>query len=122
MTSAVPFDHTKATDRRAPDWVNRNVRRPLNGAFLFFFNPLLDPDTNRLSGTRCMALVFVWLDCYDVMHGHALQELFIKRAVPVDALDMHNIYLAALAVVTWYGKYGMDKVTEWIRAWRGKEG
>lgn len=110
---------TPATDRRIHGVVGE-ARRVANTVFLFFFNPLLDSETNRLSGTKLMALGMFTVDCYDVLQSHRLAELaFTKGAV--DAIDVHNIELFGLSVLTWFGKLGLDTTVALVKAWRGKE-
>jgi hypothetical protein len=108
-------------DRRARTTYNA-WQRAANTAFLFFMNPILDPETNRISGTKLMAWIVVFFDSFDIVHNHSLQELRITTATKtvIDAIDIHNVALYALAFGIWFGKAGMAWMVDLVNAWKGR--
>lgn len=111
---------TPENRRRRGFWAS--AQRQANTVFLFFMNPFLDEDTKRLSGTRCMAWTVVYFNSYDITHSHSLQELArLKTATSIDAVDIHNVELYALAAVIWYGKWGFEMLVKLVKAWKGEK-
>lgn len=123
MTIPVPMpespDHLE--HRRRGFWPS--AERQANTVFLFFLNPVLDPDTDRISGTRLLAWIIVWADVFDIIHNHSLQEL--RLALPnktaIDALDWHNVATFALAFLIWFGPKGMEWGVQLVSAWKGNK-
>lgn len=83
-------------------------------------NPILDLDTNRISGTKSMACIMVYVNVYDIIRSHAIQELILTKGT-VDAIDIHNIELFGLAFLTWFGKLGLETAIRLVKAWRCQE-
>jgi hypothetical protein len=108
-----------AGDRRATGWYNA-LQRAANTAFLFFTNPVIDPDTNRVSGTKLMAWIIVFFDSFDILENHNLNALRIVKT-PIDAIDIHNVELYALAFGIWFGKAGMAWAVDLVHAWKGHD-
>lgn len=94
-----------------------DTQRQLNTVFLFFMNPTLDETTKRLSGTKLMAWIVVFFDCFDIVKSHELAELRITKVT--DAIDQHNVELFALAFCIWFGKAGMTWAVDLVKAWKG---
>ena len=103
-------------DHRAKGFV-ATATRTGNTVFLFFLNPVLDEVTKRLSGTKLMAWIIVGMDCFDIVRSHALAELRITKSI--DAIDLHNVELFALAFGIWFGKAGMAWGVDLVQAWKG---
>ena len=114
MTS-IPW---QGADRRDSSPINQ-LQRACNTVFLFFLNPVLDPENNRISGTRGLAWILVWVDTLDILKSHSLVELHLTKGT-VDALDWHNIALYALAFGVWFGPKGMQWMVDLVRAWKGR--
>jgi hypothetical protein len=118
IAAAPPTDPQVKDRRHHGFWAE--AQRNANTVFLFFMNPFLDADTNRLSGTKSMAWIMVWVDVYDVVHSHAIQELVLNKGT-VDSLDQHNIELFGLAFLVWFGKAGIQAAIDLVKAWKGRE-
>ncbi len=117
--AAAPVTQPQVKDRRRHDfWADR--QREANTVFLFFMNPVLDPDNNRVSGTRLLAWVIVWVDTLDIVKSHSLQELKLAK-VTIAAIAWPNVALYALAFLIWFGPKGMTWGVDLIRAWKGRE-
>lgn len=95
------------------------AQRNANTVFLFFLNPILDDETNRISGTKLMAWIMVGIDCYDIVRSHAIAELKLTKTI--DAIDLHTVSLFGLAVLTWFGKIGLTTAVDLVKAWKGRE-
>lgn len=118
IAAALPTDPQIKDRRHQGFWPE--ATRTANTVFLFFMNPLLDPDTYRISGTRLLAWIIVWVDTLDIVKSHSLQELRITKGV-IDAIDWHSVALYALAFGIWFGAKGMDWGVDLIKAWKGRE-
>lgn len=96
-----------------------DTQRALNTVFLFFLNPVLDETTHRISGTKLMAWIVVWINSTDILTGHAIRLVEITKTV--DAIDQHNVELYALAFCIWFGKAGMTWAVDLVKAWKGTQ-
>lgn len=113
-----PEKKPQLADRRRHDfWSNR--QREANTVFLFFMNPVLDPDTNRISGTRLLAWIIVWVNTLDIIDSHSLKELAITKGVN-DSISWKNVALYGLAFLIWFGPKGMDWGVCLVKAWKGR--
>jgi len=118
--AAAPPAEPQIKDRRHHGfWAE--AQRNANTVFLFFMNPILDPENNRVSGTRLLAWIIVWVDTLDIVKAHSLAELQLRKGVAADALDWHNVALYALAFLIWFGPKGMDWGVQLVKAWKGRE-
>jgi len=94
------------------------AERTANTVFLFYFNPVLDPDTNRISGTRLLAWIVVAANVLDIVESHRLKELEITKGVN-DAISWKNVALFAIAFGIWFGPKGMTWAVDLVNAWKG---
>lgn len=116
--AAAPPEKPQIADRRHHG-ILAEAQRNANTVFLFFMNPLLDPDNNRISGTRLLAWIIVWVDTLDIVRSHTLVELNITKGAS-DAIDWHNVALYGLAFLIWFGPKGMDWGVQLMKAWKGR--
>lgn len=103
--------------RRTGFWAD--AQRTANTVFLFYFNPILDPETNRISGTRLLAWLVAGINSMDVLESHRLAELKLAKG-PVDAIDAHTAWLYGLAFLIWNGPKGMAWGVDLVNAWKGR--
>lgn len=115
--AAAPVTQPQRIDRRHHGfWAS--AQRQGNTVFLFFLNPLLDPENNRISGTRLLAWIVTWVNVYDVQSGHALPEIRILKVAT--GLTWQNVVLFIAAFGFWFGPKGMDWMVQLVKAYKGR--
>lgn len=115
--AAAPVTKPQQIDRRHHGfWPD--LQRQMNTVFLFFLNPVLDPENNRISGTRLLAWIVTWINVYDVERGHALPEIRILKVST--GLTWQNVVLFIAAFGFWFGPKGMTWMVDLVKAWKGR--